>query len=171
MDSAITGASLDIRQHSAKRHTEGRPAVEGKPLELMTRDELLSYIRQKEAKRDAVPVREQMPCPAGCDDGVDWSSGRAEVCGECDGAGTFYVADKKRDAMPAEGWQPIETAPLGAHDKPDTYFIGGVQDGKRINTATCYRNKHRAFEWWGGGIRPTHWMPLLPLYNTSHKEG
>jgi hypothetical protein len=44
-----------IRQHSAKRHTEGRPAVEGKPLELMTRDELLSYIRHS-AKRDAMQV-------------------------------------------------------------------------------------------------------------------
>jgi hypothetical protein len=36
-------------------HTEGRPAVEGKPLELMTRDELLSYI-QHSAKRDAMPA-------------------------------------------------------------------------------------------------------------------
>jgi hypothetical protein len=38
-----------------RRHTAGRPAVEGKPLELMTRDELLSYIRHS-AKRDAVQV-------------------------------------------------------------------------------------------------------------------
>jgi hypothetical protein len=38
-----------------RRHTEGRPAVEGKPLELMTRDELLSYIRHS-AKRDAMPA-------------------------------------------------------------------------------------------------------------------
>ena len=60
-------------------------------------------------------------------------------------------------------WQPIETAPLGAAGKPETYFIGGRQDGQRINTATCYRNEHGAYEWWGGGLRPTHWMPLNPL--------
>ncbi len=33
-----------------KLHYEGRPAVEGKPLELQTRDELLAYIRQHQAE-------------------------------------------------------------------------------------------------------------------------
>jgi len=63
-------------------------------------------------------------------------------------------------------WRPINTAPMGASGKPETYFIGGCRDplGKgRINTATCYRNEHGAFEWWGGGMTPTHWMPLEPI--------
>jgi hypothetical protein len=34
-----------------RRHYEGRPAVEGKPLELMSRDELLAHIRQHTAAR------------------------------------------------------------------------------------------------------------------------
>ncbi len=38
--------AIDIIRH----HYEGRPAVEGKPLELMTRDELLNYIRTMEGQ-------------------------------------------------------------------------------------------------------------------------
>ncbi len=34
-----------------RRHYEGRPAVEGKPLELMTRDELLAYIKQHQPQQ------------------------------------------------------------------------------------------------------------------------
>lgn len=61
-------------------------------------------------------------------------------------------------------WQPIETAPFGKAGDPSSYFIGARQDGNRINTATCYRNEHGAYEWWGGGMAPSHWMPmpLLP---------
>lgn len=59
-------------------------------------------------------------------------------------------------------WEPIETAPLGASGKPETYFIGARRDKSngRISTATCYRNHHGAYEWWGGGLEPTHWMPI-----------
>jgi len=61
-------------------------------------------------------------------------------------------------------WQPIETAPMGKSDDSSTYFIGARQDFYgRINTATCYRNKGGAYEWWGGGLSPTHWMPLDKL--------
>lgn len=42
----------------------------------------------------AEPLRKQVACPAGCDDGVDWSSGNAEVCKECEGSGTFYVREQ-----------------------------------------------------------------------------
>lgn len=57
-------------------------------------------------------------------------------------------------------WQDISTAPIGASGKPETYFIGARKDGERVNVATCYRNSHSAFEWWGGGMNPTHWMPF-----------
>jgi hypothetical protein len=58
-------------------------------------------------------------------------------------------------------WLPIETAPMGESGDVGSYFIGMRLDtGGRQNTATCYRNKHGAFEWWGGGLSPTHWMPL-----------
>ena len=62
-------------------------------------------------------------------------------------------------------WQPIETAPMGGHDDPSTHFLGGKfwKDNKgrtRVSIATCYRNKHGAYEWFGGGMTPTHWMPL-----------
>lgn len=61
-------------------------------------------------------------------------------------------------------WQPIESAPFGETGKPETYFLGARQDMcGRINTATCYRNKYGAYEWWGGGLSPTHWMPIQPL--------
>ena len=65
-------------------------------------------------------------------------------------------------------WQPIETAPLGASGDPETHFIGAMLDKHpnakgRIITATCYRNKHGVFEFWGGGIIPTHWMPRPKL--------
>mgnify|MGYP001762677240 FL=1 len=59
-----------------------------------------------------------------------------------------------------EGWKDISTAPYGASGRPSTYFIGARRDGDRINVATCYRNEHGAYEWWGGGMTPTHWMPL-----------
>lgn len=39
-----------------RRHFEGKPAVAGKPLEIMTRDELLNYIRRQEAKQDVPEV-------------------------------------------------------------------------------------------------------------------
>ena len=60
-------------------------------------------------------------------------------------------------------WRPIETAPFGESGNPTTYFIGGRRAGDRINTATCYRNKYGAYEWWGGGLSPTHWMPIPPF--------
>lgn len=59
-----------------------------------------------------------------------------------------------------EPWQPIESAPIGASGKPETYFIGGRVDHRKVNVATCYKNKHGAYEWWGGGMTPTHWMPF-----------
>lgn len=37
---------------------------------------------------------EQMACPANCDDGVDWSTGNAAICEECNGSGSFYVKQK-----------------------------------------------------------------------------
>ena len=62
----------------------------------------------------------------------------------------------------ARGWQPIEQAPLGESGDSSTYFIGMKKDVlcDRINVATCYRNEHGSYEWWGGGISPTHWMPF-----------
>lgn len=78
-------------------------------------------------------------------------------------------------SQPVDAWQDISTAPFGESGKEETYFIGGVQDGSRINTATCYRNKHGAYEWWGGGISPKYWMPLnhlpsAPIQKTADKE-
>jgi hypothetical protein len=35
--------------------------------------------------------KKQAACPAGCDDGTDWGSGEAEICEECEGAGSLYV--------------------------------------------------------------------------------
>ena len=78
-------------------------------------------------------------------------------------AGRAYEATQRG----AEQWRPIESAPMGESGDESTYFIGACQDGKRINTATCYRNKHGAYEWWGGGIRPTHWQLLIPLPTTT----
>ena len=49
------------------------------------------------AKPSEQVVREQKRCPAECDDGVDWSSGEAEVCGECEGSGTVYVTKPSHD--------------------------------------------------------------------------
>lgn len=69
-----------------------------------------------------------------------------DLCGEC--------------TEPLGTWQPIETAPFGSSDKPETYFIGARRNGLRISVATCYRNKYGAYEWWGGGMTPTHWMPF-----------
>jgi len=60
-------------------------------------------------------------------------------------------------------WQPIETAPYGRSGDNSSCFIGmRVDMNGRMNTATCYRNEHGAYEWWGGGISPSHWMPLPP---------
>ena len=61
-------------------------------------------------------------------------------------------------------WRPIETAPLNELDGPAIYFIGGMiaEDGT-LHVATCYANKYGAYEWWGGGMKPTHWMPLPDL--------
>lgn len=59
------------------------------------------------------------------------------------------------------GWQPIETAPHGEQKKPETHFIGMRMDGKRMNVATCYKNKHGTYEWWGGGMSPTYWQHLI----------
>ena len=47
---------------SNRRHYEGRPAVEGKPLELQTRDELLACIRQHQAE---VKIENDRICVAG----------------------------------------------------------------------------------------------------------
>lgn len=58
-------------------------------------------------------------------------------------------------------WQPIKDAPLGEAGDSSSYFIGGRKDiNGRINVATCYRNKYGAYEWWGGGTSPTHFMPM-----------
>jgi hypothetical protein len=61
---------------------------------------------------------------------------------------------------------------MGASGKPETYFIGARQDSvdkNRISVATCYRNEHGAYEWWGGGLSPTHWMPI-PLIEGSNND-
>lgn len=83
----------------------------------------------------------------------------------------YPVIDRALSAPKAEavmmGWQEIETAPMGKSGDPSTYFIGARQDGARINVATCYRTGFGAYEWWGGGMSPTHWMPLEPLCATS----
>lgn len=88
------------------------------------------------------------------------NSGHFECC--------LRVAEVREIVRALEGgpWQPIETAPMGKCGKPETYFIGAAFDtlgNGRINTATCYRNMHGAYEWWGGGLTPTHWMPIPPL--------
>lgn len=85
------------------------------------------------------------------------NSGQFEVC--------LSIAEIREivRALEIGPWQPIETAPMGESGKPETYFIGAALDtlgNGRINTATCYRNKSGAYEWWGGGLSPTHWMPL-----------
>lgn len=54
---------------------------------------------------DGEKKRKQIACPAGCDDGVDWSSDRAEVCDECEGSGTFYVAQPN-----LSDWQTVMEA-------------------------------------------------------------
>lgn len=70
---------------------------------------------------------------------------------------------KELEARLAEReWRPIETAPMGESGKPETYFLGCRSEGKRLSVATCYRNQHGAYEWWGGGLTPTHWQPLPP---------
>ncbi len=73
----------------------------------------------------------------------------------------------KAEAVGTLAWRDIDTAPMGESADPSTYFIGARQSGDRISVATCYRNKHGAYEWWGGGMSPTHWMPLKPLSDTS----
>jgi hypothetical protein len=54
----ITSAVLRGVQ-ATERSYEGRPAVDGKPLELMTRDELLWHIRHS-GKRDAMPAEQSV---------------------------------------------------------------------------------------------------------------
>lgn len=107
------------------------------------------------------------------DCGYSWelrnSRGQEEIRAYGENAKTFKFVIDNRDALisalsaqmqDAAGWRPIDTAPEGASDRPETYFIGARIDGARVSVATCYRNKHGAYEWWGGGIWPTHWMPF-----------
>lgn len=58
-------------------------------------------------------------------------------------------------------WRPIRTAPPNELDGPEIFFIGGraMSDGV-MHVATCYANKYGVYEWWGGEMTPTHWMPL-----------
>lgn len=64
--------------------------------ELTTDEMLVARAAIRWANAENKPVKKQLPCPAECDDGVDWSSGTAEVCDECEGSGTFYVMEGKQ---------------------------------------------------------------------------
>lgn len=69
--------------------------------------------------------------------------------------------------------QPIETAPMGEHGNWPTHFIGAamtIRQGSEWSFARCYRTKDGAFEWWGGGMTPTHWMPLPAINKTGEKK-
>ena len=77
---------------------------------------------------------------------------------ECAGHLVEWIASALLEA--AGQWRTIDTAPMGAHDDPSSYFLGCRVEGKRLSVATCYRNQHGAYEWWVGGMTPTHWRPL-----------
>lgn len=53
------------------------------------------YVDNAKTQQPDEQQLEQRPCPAECDNGVDWSSGAAETCKECDGSGTFYIRRQK----------------------------------------------------------------------------
>ncbi len=105
----------------------------------------------------------------------EWRHTGEQAChvARMDGCGnpTKYV---RADLAPASQWRDISTAPFGASDKPETYFIGmKIENGKMI-TQSCYRNEHGIFEWYGGCRRGvTNWMPIPPTKDLADagKEG
>ena len=57
--------ALGVYEAIVRRHVEGRPAVSGKPLEIQSRDELLAYIRQRQAEQpqDVIERVARAICP------------------------------------------------------------------------------------------------------------
>lgn len=78
-------------------------------------DRIRPYLRTTELVSGK---REQMACPAGCDDGMDWSSGEAKTCDECEGSGTFYVT---KSDQPDESSCPKALDKLAKHLKDFTW--------------------------------------------------
>lgn len=57
--------------------------------------------------------------------------------------------------------RPIEEAPEGKNGSPETYILVSKKEQGTTLYATGYRNKHGAYEWWGGGMQAlTHFTPL-----------
>lgn len=71
------------------------------------------------------------------------------------------------EAYERAAWQDISTAPISPdviEPSKKTFFIGARKDMHHdfMHAAVCYRNSHGVYEWWGGGMTPTHWIPLPP---------
>ena len=78
------------------------------------------------------------------------------------------VLQEARAALSADGWQPIETAPIKPFGEVPSYYTFQAVIAHRVGERVCVsegvfsytRNGKHSWRTMFGVVKPTHWQPL-----------